>query len=137
MYSSKSVFCNLSVIGLDIAVRTKYSRAAASIALIGGLIPSIAGLVFSYIFMKVLRNKGEMIDPIIALPGGGIVGTIATGQAKKMMDFASTGIWIYDRFIWCDRSSGCSYDPCWMLCIRLSASWKFLPYQCRNIENVY
>ena len=151
-------------IALDIAVRTKYSRAAASIALIGGihagnivspnantialaenfniplttvmiggLIPSVAGLVFSYIFMKVLRNKGEMIDPstiehsentenlpsfgraiigpvctivllmlralvgitidpIIALPVGGIVGTIATGQAKKMMDFASTGI---------------------------------------------
>ena len=81
-------------IALDIAVRTKYSRAAASIALIGGihagnivspnantialaenfniplttvmiggLIPSVAGLVFSYIFMKVLRNKGEMIDP--------------------------------------------------------------------------
>ena len=151
-------------IALDIAVRTKYSRAAASIALIGGihagnivspnantialaenfniplttvmiggLIPSVAGLVFSYIFMKVLRNKGEMIDPstiehsentenlpsfgraiigpvctivllmlralvgitidpIIALPVGGIVGTIATRQAKKMMDFASTGI---------------------------------------------
>lgn len=151
-------------IALDIAVRTKYSRAAASIALIGGihagnivspnantialaenfniplttvmiggLIPSVAGLVFSYIFMKVLRNKGEMIDPstiehsentenlpsfgraiigpvctivllmlralvgitidpIIALPVGGIVGTIAIGQAKKMMDFASTGI---------------------------------------------
>lgn len=151
-------------IALDIAVRTKYSRAAASIALIGGihagnivspnantialaenfniplttvmiggLIPSVAGLVFSYIFMKVLRNKGEMIDPstiehsentenlpsfgraiigpictivllmlralvgitidpIIALPVGGIVGTIATGQEKKMMDFATTGI---------------------------------------------
>lgn len=151
-------------IALDIAVRTKYSRAAASIALIGGihagnivspnantialaenfniplttvmiggLIPSVAGLVFSYIFMKVLRNKGEMIDPsmiehsentenlpsfgraiigpvctivllmlralvgitidpIIALPIGGIIGTIATGQAKKMMDFATTGI---------------------------------------------
>lgn len=154
----------IAPIALDIAVRTKYSRAAASIALIGGihagnivspnantialaenfniplttvmiggLIPSAAGLVFSYIFMKVLRNKGEMIDPsmiehsentenfptflqaiigpictivllmlralvgitidpIIALPVGGIVGAIATGQAKKMMDFATVGI---------------------------------------------
>lgn len=154
----------IAPIALDIAVRTKYSRAAASIALIGGihagnivspnantialaenfniplttvmiggLIPSVAGLIFSYIFMKVLRNKGEMIDPstiehsentenlpsfgraiigpvctivllmlralvgitidpIIALPVGGIIGTIATGQAKKMMDFATVGI---------------------------------------------
>lgn len=151
-------------IALDIASRTHYSRAAASIALIGGihagnivspnantialaenfklplttvmlggLIPSAAGLLFSYIFMKILRNKGEMvdpsmidhtesnenlpsfgraiigpictivllmlralvgitIDPIIALPVGGIIGTIATGQTKKMMDFATTGI---------------------------------------------
>lgn len=151
-------------IALDIAMRTKYSRAAATIALIGGihagnivspnantialaenfglslttvmlggLIPSATGLIISYAFMKVLRNKGEMvdpsiieytehnkklpsfgraiigpictivllmlratvgitIDPIIALPIGGIVGTIATGQTKKMMEFATTGI---------------------------------------------
>lgn len=85
---------------------------------------AIIGPVCTIVLLMLRALVGITIDPIIALPVGGIVGTIATGQAKKMMDFASTGIWIYDRFIWCDRSSGCSYDPCWMLGIRLSASWK-------------
>lgn len=154
----------IAPIALDIAARTNYSRAAASIALIGGihagnivspnantialaenfnlslttvmiggLIPSAAGLISSYIFLKVLRKKGEMvdasaivrteasedlpsfgraiigplctigllmlrslagitIDPILALPLGGIIGTIACGKTKKLMDFATTGI---------------------------------------------
>lgn len=151
-------------IALDIAVRTGYSRGAASIALIGGIhagnvvspnantialaenfnlplttvmiggmIPSVAGIATSYIFLKVLRHKGAAvdpnsiecseeatqlpsfgqaiigpvctiallmlraiagitIDPIVALPLGGVIGTIACKKTKNIMDFATTGI---------------------------------------------
>ena len=151
-------------IALDIAMHTGYSRAAASISLIGGihagnivspnantialaenfnlplttvmiggLIPSVFGILFSYIFMNALRNRGPMvdsdsierisessdlpsfrramigpictilllmlralvgitIDPIVALPLGGVIGTIACGKTRQMMNFATTGI---------------------------------------------
>lgn len=151
-------------IALDIACRTNYSKAAASIALIGGIhagnvvspnpntialsenlglpmtsvimagfIPALVGLAITYIFVLMLKEYGEKvdesslevpqgeegrppfskaiigpiftivllmlrpivgitIDPILALPLGGVVGTIANGQTKKMLQYATTGI---------------------------------------------
>lgn len=101
--------------------------------MLGGLVPSVFGLIATFIFMQVLKSKGEMIDintlevtgkrddlppfwkaiigpvvtivllmlrafagitidPIIALPMGGVVGTIVTGHAKEIVSFAETGI---------------------------------------------
>ncbi|MBT9812252.1 GntP family permease [Enterocloster citroniae] len=153
-------------IALDIALSTRYSKAAASIALIGGIhagniispnpntialaenlgipmtsvvlggmIPALAGIAFTYIFMVMLKNKGEMvdstkltnrtvaetrqlpsigcalagpfctiillmlrpicgitIDPIVALPIGGVIGAIAIRQPKEMLKYANTGL---------------------------------------------
>lgn len=151
-------------IALDIASRIGYSKASASIALIGGihagniispnpntialgenlgipmtsvmlggLIPAIFGLAFTYIFMTALKHKGEMvdrekivvgevsrelptigkavigpvctivllmlrplagitIDPIMALPLGGVIGTIAIGKPREMLKYANAGI---------------------------------------------
>ena len=152
-------------IALDIAASTRYSRAAATIALIGGIhagniispnpntialsenlgipmtsvvlggmIPALAGIAFTYIFMTVLKNKGEMVgskpvnsaviemkqlpsigralagpfctiillmlrpicnitmDPIVALPIGGVIGAIAIRKPKEMLKYANTGI---------------------------------------------
>ena len=153
-------------IALDIALSTRYSKAAASTALIGGIhagniispnpntialaenlgipmtsvvlggmIPALAGIAFTYIFMVMLKNKGEMvdstkltnrtvaetrqlpsigcalagpfctiillmlrpicgitIDPIVALPIGGVIGAIAIRQPKEMLKYANTGL---------------------------------------------
>lgn len=151
-------------IALDIACRTNYSKAAASISLIGGihagniispnpntialaenfnipmssvmlggLIPAIFGLIISYVFVIILKNKGSKVeagsveiksgqsdlpsfgrsiigplctigllmmrpitgitvDPILALPLGGIVGTFAIGKTNRIMEFATVGI---------------------------------------------
>lgn len=154
----------MAPIALDIACRTNYSKAVASIALIGGIhagnvvspnpntialsenlglpmtsvimagfIPALVGLAITYIFVLMLKEYGEKvdesslevpqgeeglppfskaiigpiftivllmlrpivgitIDPILALPLGGVVGTIANGQTKKMPQYATTGI---------------------------------------------
>lgn len=151
-------------IALDIAASTGYSKAAASIALIGGihagnvispnpntialaenfgipmmsvilggLVPAVSGILFTYVFMVFLKNRGEMvdpakieesreqkelpsiglaligplftifllslrmlcgitIDPIVALPLGGVVGALATRHPEKMLSYANTGL---------------------------------------------
>lgn len=103
--------------------------------MLAGLIPSIAGIIFTYLFVLYLRNKmdfveddgamlettrsieqlppfalaivgpvvtimllamraiiGITIDPLIALPMGGIVGAFAVGKPKQLFRFAEVGL---------------------------------------------
>lgn len=101
--------------------------------MLGGLIPAIAGLIATFIFMNVLKNKGDVvdktqiqnkrniqelpsfgraivgplvticllmmravagitIDPILALPLGGIAGSIAVRKPKELLSYVNTGL---------------------------------------------
>ena len=154
----------MAPIALEIAVATNTSKAAAALALIGGihagnvispnpntinlsdgfgipmtsvmlagLIPAIFGIFVTYLFVMMLKGKGPMvesgeiestrnianlpsfpqaiagplvtilllamralvgvtIDPILALPVGGIVGSIAVGKPKEMVRYAEVGL---------------------------------------------
>lgn len=53
---------------------------------------AIIGPLCTIVLLGLRAAVGITIDPIIALPAGGIVGCIATGQVKKMMDYAVIGI---------------------------------------------
>lgn len=151
-------------IALDVARSTNTSKAAAAIALIGGihagniispnpntinlsdgfgipmtsvmlagLIPAIFGILITYLFVLLLRGKGAMveageiettrsienlpsigramvgplvtilllaaralvgvtIDPIVALPLGGLAGTLAVGKPKEIFRYAEVGL---------------------------------------------
>lgn len=101
--------------------------------ILGGLIPAIAGVFFTYIFMLSLKNRGVMvdgtmielvdstmelpsfgraiigpvctigllmlravagitIDPLIALPLGGVIGALALCKPKEMLNYAKVGL---------------------------------------------
>lgn len=53
---------------------------------------AIAGPLCTIVLLGLRTAVGITIDPIIALPVGGIVGSIVTGQFKKMLDYAVLGI---------------------------------------------
>lgn len=53
---------------------------------------AIIGPLCTIVLLGMRTLTGITIDPIIALPVGGIVGSIATGQLKRMLDYAVLGI---------------------------------------------
>ena len=53
---------------------------------------AIIGPLCTIVLLSMRTLTGISIDPIIALPVGGIVGSVATGQIRKMLDYAVIGI---------------------------------------------
>ncbi|OJT66558.1 GntP family permease [Bacillus licheniformis] len=53
---------------------------------------AVSGPVVSILLLALRPAAGITIDPIIALPAGGLVTAIALGQAGKLRDFAASGL---------------------------------------------
>ncbi|OLO17461.1 gluconate:proton symporter, partial [Bacillus licheniformis] len=53
---------------------------------------AVSGPVVSILLLALRPAAGITIDPIIALPAGGLVTAIASGQAGKLRDFAASGL---------------------------------------------
>ncbi|WP_271751462.1 GntP family permease [Bacillus paralicheniformis] len=53
---------------------------------------AISGPMVSILLLALRPVAGITIDPIIALPAGGLVTAIASGQAGKLKDFAASGL---------------------------------------------
>jgi len=53
---------------------------------------ALSGPVVSILLLALRPAAGITIDPIIALPAGGLVTAIASGQAGKLKDFAASGL---------------------------------------------
>lgn len=55
-------------------------------------LPAIIGPVVSIVLLALRPIAGIVIDPLIALPVGGIVGALAMGKGKKINEYAMYGI---------------------------------------------
>ena len=57
-----------------------------------GFLPAILGPLVVIVLLALRPIAGISIDPLIALPVGGIVSTIATGNAKRVVEFTEFGL---------------------------------------------
>ena len=57
-----------------------------------GFLPAVLGPVVVIIMLALRPIAGIAIDPLIALPVGGAVSTIATGKAKKFIEYSEFGL---------------------------------------------
>ncbi|MEE3458084.1 MAG: GntP family permease, partial [Lachnospiraceae bacterium] len=57
-----------------------------------GFLPAILGPLVVIVLLALRPIAGISIDPLIALPVGGIVSTLVTGNAKKTVEFTEFGL---------------------------------------------
>lgn len=57
-----------------------------------GFFPAIVGPIVAIVLLSLRPIAGIVIDPLIALPAGGIIGAIVMGKGKKINEYAMFGI---------------------------------------------
>lgn len=60
--------------------------------MVQNIIPAIAALVVTIILAKIVSKKNNDIDPLIALPLGGLISILATGYLKETVPFVEYGL---------------------------------------------
>lgn len=75
----------------DIAAAEGFGVPLTSIIAVG-IIPAVVALIVTIAILVLRPIAGITIDPLIALPVGGIVGTIAMGKTKEMGHYFTAGL---------------------------------------------
>ena len=75
-----------------VELKDDYEEAGKADACLPTFVAAISGPVVTIVLLVLRPVAGIAIDPLIALPAGGIVGALVMGQGKKIGSFMASGI---------------------------------------------